>query len=108
MNRTLIHPINEEQVRQYEEDGVVCIRGQFDQDWIDRILAASVSYINNPCRPKYKLEDDDDPGFISGTHMSRYSDEFMKISLNSPAAQIAASLMRLEEVRFFFDITDNE
>ena len=71
MNRDLLYPITKQQIQQYEDDGVVCIRGQFDRDWIDRMLAAGVSYIDNPCGPKNRLEEEryKSIGFISGTHM---------------------------------------
>ena len=104
MNFDLIHDITEEQVRQYEEDGVVCIRGQFDQEWIDRMLAEAINHIDNPSGRRGIVDNEDDPGrVITGTHMSRFNDEFMEIAVRSPAAQIAAKLMRLDEVRYFYD-----
>ena len=35
--------------------------------------------------------------------MSRYNEEFMAFALKSPAAHIAAKMMRLDDVRFFYD-----
>ena len=50
------------------------------------------------------MDNEDDPGrIITGTHMSRFNDEFMEFAVRSPAAQIAAKLMRLDEVRYFYD-----
>ncbi len=104
MTTDLLHPISEAQIAQYEADGVICIRGQFDDHWIKRMRAAGIGHIDNPSGPRYIQDDDDDPGrFVTGTHMSRHSDEFMDFAVNSPAAQIAAKLMRLDEVRFFYD-----
>jgi ectoine hydroxylase-related dioxygenase (phytanoyl-CoA dioxygenase family) len=104
MNRDLLHDITEEQIRQYEADGAICIRGQFDQEWIDRMLAAAIDNIDNPSGRRGIVDNEDDPGrMITGTHMSRFNDEFMEIAIRSPAAQIAAKLMRLDEVRYFYD-----
>ncbi len=105
MNKDLLHPITEDQILRYEDDGVVCIRGQFDQGWVDRMLVAGLGHMESPSGPtRAVLDDEDDPGrFVTGTHMSRYNAEFMDIAVTSPAAQIAAKLMRLDEVRFFYD-----
>ena len=104
MNEVLLHDVTKEQVRKYEADGAICIRGQFHQEWIDRMLAAGINHINNPSGRRGIVDDDGDPGrFITGTHMSRFNDEFMEFAVRSPAAQIAARLMGLDEVRFFYD-----
>jgi ectoine hydroxylase-related dioxygenase (phytanoyl-CoA dioxygenase family) len=104
MANDLIHPITEAQIAQYEEDGVICIRGQFGPEWIDRMRVAGVGQIDEPSVRHTNMDDEGDPGrFISGAHMSRHSDEFMDFAVNSPAAEIAARLMRLDKVRFFYD-----
>ena len=55
MNRSPLNPITEADVRQFEEDGVICLRGMFDREWIDR-MSSAVSRImdaNNPlARPR--------------------------------------------------------
>jgi ectoine hydroxylase-related dioxygenase (phytanoyl-CoA dioxygenase family) len=104
MSNSLLHDITEEQIRQFEEDGAVCIRGQFDKDWIDRMMAAAMEHMNNPSGRRGVVDSDDGPGrLVTGTHMSRYNDEFMEIALRSPAAEIAARVMRLDELRYFYD-----
>ena len=52
-----------------------------------------------------RIQDDDQGSgrFVTGTHMSRYNEEFMAFALKSPAARIAAKMMRLDDVRFFYD-----
>ena len=104
MANDLTHPITEAQIAQYEEDGVICIRGQFGPEWIDRMRAAGIGHIDAPSNQRRIQDDEDDPGrFIAGSHMSRRSAEFMEFAVNSPAAEIAARLMRLDNVRFFYD-----
>jgi ectoine hydroxylase-related dioxygenase (phytanoyl-CoA dioxygenase family) len=40
MNRNLLNPVTAEQIEAYDRDGVVLIRGAFDQDWIRLLLDA--------------------------------------------------------------------
>jgi hypothetical protein len=40
MNRDLLHPISDEDRAAYERDGAVCIRGQFDAEWIEHMRTA--------------------------------------------------------------------
>ena len=100
----LRHAITEEQILEYERHGVVCVRDQFDQSWIDKMMDAALGHMTAPLGPLSVQDDKDDPGkFITGTHMSRFNDKFMHCALNSPAAEIAARFMRLDQVRFFYD-----
>jgi ectoine hydroxylase-related dioxygenase (phytanoyl-CoA dioxygenase family) len=104
MNRDILHPITEEQVRQYEEDGAICIRGQFDAEWCAHMLEVSVDNMQNRAGRQREVDNPDDPGyFYVSSFMSRDNKEFEDYILNSPAAEIAARLMRQDEVRFFYD-----
>lgn len=104
MDRTRSLKVTKKQVNEYNTNGVVCIRGQFNQHWINRMLKASVSQIDNPSGALRKNNNPTDPGqFFAGTHMSRNSQEFMDFALNSPAPEMAAKVMQLNEVKFFYD-----
>lgn len=105
MNREPLHPVTEDEIRTYEDDGVVCIRGQFDREWLDHMLAVCEAQIDAPTgRALRSKQNDDDPGqVITGSFMSRETPAFMDFIENSPAREIAARLMRLDEVRFFYD-----
>ena len=81
MNNVLSHDITEEQIRKYQEDGAICIRGQFSKKLIGRMLAAGIGHIDNPSGRRGIVDDEDDPGrFVTGTHMSRYNEEFMEFA----------------------------
>lgn len=105
MNRNLRHSITEDDIRSYEQDGVVCIRDQFDQQWLDHMLSVCESHIASPSGTARRSPNSkNDPGqVIMGSHMSRDDARYMDFVLHSPAAEIAARLMRLDEVRFFYD-----
>ena len=104
MNREPLHPITEENIRAYEEDGVVCIRDQFDTGWTEHMLAACLSNMESPAARQLDSSDKDDGGrLVAASHMARNNPMFMDFVIESPAAEIAARLMGLTEVRFFYD-----
>lgn len=104
MNRELNHPIDPEAIKQYEADGAICIRGQFDQDWVKLMHDSCVGTMTNPKAKSREVDDSDDPGyFFVSSHMSHQDENFHRFALESPAAEIAARMMGLDEVRFFYD-----
>ena len=104
MNREPLHAIDEAAIAAYEADGAVCIRGQFDPDWVRFMHAASVRMMTDPDVKMREVDDADDPGYyFVSAHMSRHDADFRRFLLESPAAEIAARVMRLPEVRFFYD-----
>lgn len=89
-------PITEEEIRAYERDGVVLLRGIIDPAWFDelqpvakRITAGKEDFGLLPTYP--------------GRYMSRTVEEFRRFIFDSPVAEAAARVMRSKEVRFFFD-----
>lgn len=106
MNTDLLHPISEEAIRQYAADGAVCVRGQFDGDWIELMREACVRTMSDPAAKPRAVEVDDeaDPGFFfMSAHMSRKDPDFRRYVMDSPAGEIAGRVMGLDEVRFFYD-----
>ena len=103
MNREPLSPIAEDEIRAYREDGAVCIRGQFDREWIDHMLAVIEANLQNPAGTVLASGDDEPGKVIANSHMARSNPAFMDFVRNSPAREIAARLMGLHEVRFFYD-----
>ena len=104
MNRELAHPIEQAAIDQYEADGAVYIRGQFDRDWVELMREACVATMTDPEAKSREVDESDDPGyFFVSSHMARRHESFHRFVVESPAAEIAARLMRLDEVRFFYD-----
>ena len=48
MNRTLKRDITEAEMRAYDEDGVVCLRGVLDEEWVERMRAALERFYADP------------------------------------------------------------
>jgi ectoine hydroxylase-related dioxygenase (phytanoyl-CoA dioxygenase family) len=93
--------ISESDIRRYEEDGVICLRGLFDSRWLERLRAATQRSLEGGGN---EMSRDGDQGrFHSNLFMWRNDPEFRAFVFESPAAAIAQRLMRSSRVRFYFD-----
>lgn len=104
MNRTPLHRITEDDIRAFERDGVICLRGLFDADWISRMHDASVRYMESGQGRVRVVDRPDETGkFYSNVFMWASDPDFRAFRDESPVAEIAGTLMRSEEVRFWYD-----
>lgn len=104
MNRDPLHAITDDDVRAYQRDGVVCLRGMFDRDWIDRMVAAVAKTMENPGHRSREATKPGKPGrFHTNTHMWRWNDDMRALALESPMVGIAAALLKPERLAFFYD-----
>jgi ectoine hydroxylase-related dioxygenase (phytanoyl-CoA dioxygenase family) len=88
----------------YEADGVVCLRGMFDRDWVERMTAAIDRAMATPGDRVREHTKAGAPGrFYARTFMWRWDRDFRDFIFDSPAAEIAGCLMGADEVRFFYD-----
>jgi len=100
---TLHTPLTADDVASYEADGVICLRGRFDSGWVELLQEATERCIVAP-GPHAVIGDRSQPGFFfSDQDMWWHDDSFKRFLFESPAAQIAAELMRSRAVNFFFD-----
>lgn len=95
-NRHLRAPIPEADIAAYARDGVVCLRGVFDRDWIDSLLPIAMELATN--RNDYDLL----PTF-PGRYMARTIPAFRRMIFDSPLGEAAGQVMQSREIRFFFD-----
>jgi ectoine hydroxylase-related dioxygenase (phytanoyl-CoA dioxygenase family) len=104
MNTTLLRAITAEEIAAYQRDGVVCLKGMFDADWCARMYDASVAFMvggggrNREVRPA-----DGSKRMFQSVWMSDINDDFRAFREASAAPEIAATLMQVDEVRFFYD-----
>jgi len=104
MNHRPARPIAEAEIASYEADGVVCLRGLFDADWFTRMHDASVRYMAGGGERSRTVDRPDETGkFFSSVFMSGSDRDFLAFRNRSPAAEIAATLMRVDQVRFWYD-----
>ncbi len=95
--------VSDEDIKAYSDDGVVCIRGLLDAGWVARIIAAidRVEQNPGPFRERYAP---DQPGmFFSEKFMWTYDPDFRALAFESPAAEIAGTLMQATKINLFYD-----
>ncbi len=108
MNRQPLNPITEADIAAFERDGVVCLRGMFDADWIarmtravDRTMDADTPLARR--REVTKALGGKSGRFVINTFVWFWDDDFRDFNLTSPAPEIAARLMGADSVRLFCD-----
>ncbi len=95
-NQEPLMDITDEQVETYQRDGVVCLRGILDEDWIQSLEPVA----------RRLLIDKEDFGLlptIPGRYMSRTIPEFRRLVFESALGAAAGRVLQSEEIRFFFD-----
>jgi ectoine hydroxylase-related dioxygenase (phytanoyl-CoA dioxygenase family) len=95
LNRTPAKPITDEDRATYARDGVVCLRGVFDPEWIETLVPAA-----------YRLAAGEDFGLLPtfpGRNTVRTIPEFRRFVFDSPMAEAGARVIGATEARLFFD-----
>ena len=88
----------------YQRDGVVCLRGMFDRDWIGRLRLALERNMKSPGPWHRSITKPGQPGnFYYDSMMWRADPDFRAFAHESPAAEIAGRIMGARSVRFFYD-----
>ena len=88
----------------YARDGAVCLRGLFDDAWLDRLRVAIDRDIEKPGPMGMRYGRKSDEGtFFGDMYMWTYDPDFRAFALESPAAEIAGALMGSKKVNLFYD-----
>ena len=131
MNSELLVEITDADRDTYRRDGVVLIKGAFDEDWVEYLRAAWERIRQLPPEDTYMLPEDflaRDPelreeiaairsehaasrklyteqaeGFVRCKYMRWWAPEFARFALESPAAEVIGRVIGASEVRFFLD-----
>ena len=108
MNRQPLNPITDEHIRQFQEDGVICLRGMFDREWVERMEKAVLRTMDADNILARRREVTKALGGKSGRYLINtfvwvWDDDFRAWVMDSPNAEIAARLMRADSVRLFYD-----
>lgn len=99
MNSTLLRDITEDEIRTFEEDGVVCLRNILDEDWVTRMRAAIDRILSTPTRwaADYSMLGRYDQ------YMYLYDDDFRDVALLSPIGIAAGKVMRAAKTTLLWD-----
>ncbi len=101
MDRPL-RDLEPEEIRAYDEDGVVHARGLFPAEWLERMatavdrVVASPTFFGNVVSMK-------DQGFSGDLFLWKLDNDFRDWVYDSPAARVAQQLLRSPSVRHFYD-----
>ncbi|XP_077979054.1 putative phytanoyl-CoA dioxygenase [Glandiceps talaboti] len=96
--------ITEDIIHEYEENGAVCLRGVFDQNWIQLVEAGINKNLANPSQYSECLKGADGPGSYFNDYCNwQKIEEFEKYAKESPAAAIVGKLMKTQEVVFYHE-----
>ena len=101
MNSELLRPINNEEIDIYHRDGVVPLRGMFNENWIELLNKGLDVNCKSPTE-RSRIWNKDDLGhtMFYDTLAWREIEEYKKFIFN---AQICGQLMKSTTVNFFFD-----
>ena len=103
LHGTPLREVTADDVATYERDGVVLLPGVFGATWLD-LLRAGVDRCMSTPGPHAVFGDRSQPGFFFGDQdMWLRLPAFRRLVHESPAALIAARIMRASWINFFFD-----
>ena len=102
MNRHPLNPITDEHRADYARDGVVCLRGMFDQEWIARLRRVADRVIADPEKFGVIGPSQGDT-MTSVCFVNRTDADVRDFVLNSPAAEITGRVIGAREIRLYHD-----
>lgn len=97
------HGVTDEDIGAYASAGVVCLRDMFEREWLD-YLAPAVDEVMAAPGPHAEDYTRHGPGrFYGDLSVWERHTRFRQFVLHSPAAAIAAGIMRSGKLNFFYD-----
>ena len=104
MNTELQRAISVDEIETYHRDGVVLIKGMFDSEWIDVLKQGLNANCENPTH-RARTWDRDAEGRTMFWDSQAWQEvsEYQQFIFNSPAAELAGTLLKATEINFFFD-----
>ncbi len=93
--------VTEQDVRTYESDGVVCIRGAVSPEWIEKLRLAVDDAMEHPSELATDYANPDEGRFFGDYNMWRRLDSFREFEFGSGAAEVAGRLMGSQQVQLY-------
>ena len=86
--------INEAIIKQYKEDGAVCIRNVFDSEWVRKVAEGIEENLRQPSEYSERLRTKEGPGYYFNDYCNwRRIRAFSDFVYNSPCSNLVAALM---------------
>lgn len=97
--------IMKEEINTYREDGVVCLRQAFNQEWVELLREAAEESMQDPGELHAELSEGkkEKARYFHDTFVWRYNEACRKYVFNSPAGQYPGKVMESEKINIFFD-----
>ena len=86
--------VTAQQIDEYQENGVVCLRGVFDRKWLDMTVKAIEKTVLSPSRYHDAIRDENSRLFFNDYYNFDRFTEYLDFVNNSPAAEISGKLMK--------------
>jgi ectoine hydroxylase-related dioxygenase (phytanoyl-CoA dioxygenase family) len=96
--------ITEQDIESYHRDGVVCLRGMFDPNWCALLESAAREIMASGAGRSRDVKLGPGQGrFYSNVYLADQDWRFGLLRDASPAAEIAATLMQANVIRYYYD-----
>ena len=104
MNKHPLRDIGEDEIRTFEDDGVICVRGLLDEEWITRMQNAVDDILVHPTEFGQNLNEADETGrYTFDNNMWMFHRDFRAFVYESPMAETAAKFLHSRMVNLIFD-----
>jgi len=103
MNTHPLAPIPDADVDAFWRDGVICLRGLFDAEWIEHMRAAVEDDLAHPGPLAREYATQQGQRFLGDIGAWAVKPMLRKYVEASPAAEIAARMLRSRKVNFLYD-----
>ncbi len=101
--------ITDEEVKEFQANGVVCLRNAFSKDWVDLAYRGMEKNLANPSKYCDYLEGESKEEFYFNDYLNwNKIDEIQDYVLKSPAAEIAGLLMQSQVSLSFSYLTEKD
>ena len=105
INPAPLRHIETDELAAFERDGAVCLRGLFDPAWTHLVAQGIERELGDPGPGFIEQQPPDESGrFVTDYCPSQRVPELQEFVLASPAAQIAAEIMRSHTAGFLMDV----
>ena len=104
MNTDIPRAITADEIETFHRDGVVLLQNMFDNDWIDLLKEGLIANCADPTdRSRVWDRDNADRTMFYDSQAWQRIKEYQQYIFESPAAHIAAQLMKSKQINFYFD-----
>lgn len=97
-----LRDLTEEEIQQFERDGVVLVKGVFDEKWVS-LVADAIDRMTSTPTPYGRLLSSEAHRMYTDLFMWKYDDAFRDFVFHSPAAHLASQALRSDRVNFMVD-----